>query len=298
LGGQTPLDWIGPAASAISIAAPRLISIIAHEESDLIAQQNSPRPRLSQFQEQLVDLRPLHPEPPMIEQAQRILHRLDRASPFSAFSDIPAARSVSELAAAGHPPSAIKLAMPQSVSPQQPLAATEIGDATHIVMEHLDFQRPATGSDLQAQLNQMVKRRFLTEIAASSVDLAGVAWFISSELGKLMRDHAARVRRELPIFFPLQHSQPPAIDPLDRTMVRGRIDVLIPLEDRCLLIDYKTDRIDPGAIDAQVEHHRAQISLYSHALESVLHLPVEGYLAFLTARQWRPTAPSRATTHQ
>ena len=72
-------------------------------------------------------------------------------------------------------------------------------------------------------------------------------------------------------------------------MIRGRIDVLIPLPDRCVLIDYKTDRIAAEAIDAQVDHHRAQILLYSQSIQSLLHVPVEGFLAFLTLRAWRST---------
>jgi ATP-dependent helicase/nuclease subunit A len=294
LGGQTPLDWIGPAASALSKISPELISIITHNESELVAQQNSGRPKASEFQEQLANLLPLNPAPPMTQKGQEILHRLDHSYRFVAFTELPAARSVSQLAAAGHDRSAIKLATPRAVSPEQPLAATEIGDATHIVMEHLDFGRPASVPELQIQVDQLVKKRFLTAAGAGSVDLDGVAWFMSSELGKLMREHAADVCKELPIFFALEDNQSRPTDPLDRTMVRGRIDVLVPLADRCVLIDYKTDRIAADAIDAQVEHHRAQISLYANALKSVLHLPIEGYLAFLTARQWRVVPISSA----
>jgi ATP-dependent helicase/nuclease subunit A len=228
------------------------------------------------------------------EPAERILRRLDRAYPFKLFTTLPAARSVSQLAANGHRAGPIKLAASRSVSAEQTLAATEIGDATHIVMEHIDFDRPATESSLREQMTQMVERRFLTEATAASVDLGGVAWFMTSELGKLMQTHAAKVRRELALSFARPDVETPALDPLDRTMVRGRIDVLIPLADRCVLIDYKTDRLAPDAIGAQVEHHRAQISLYSNAIESVLHSPVEGYLAFLTARQWRPVNPHKA----
>jgi len=94
------------------------------------------------------------------------------------------------------------------------------------------------------------------------------------------------VRRELGLAFAQPQGEMPR-DPLDRTMIRGRIDVLVPIKDRCLIIDYKTDRFEATEIDRQVEHHRGQIALYAQAMESLLHLPVEGYLAFLTMREWR-----------
>jgi ATP-dependent helicase/nuclease subunit A len=191
------------------------------------------------------------------------------------------------VAAHTHHRTSIKLATARSVSPEQTLDATEIGDATHIVMEHLDFERAATVTEVQKQVDRMVQQRFLAKPAAQSVDLEGVVWFAGSELGKLMLTHSSKVRQELALSFAQPAKDSPSDDPLDRTMIRGRIDVLISLADRCIIIDYKTDRIGIEAIDAQVEHHRAQILLYAQAMESVLGVPVEGYLAFLTLREWR-----------
>jgi ATP-dependent helicase/nuclease subunit A len=287
LGGQTPLDWLGPATSALAATSPALISIVDHEQQELVAQQRSPRPVRTELQEQLANLRPLDPSPPMNERAQSILQRLDHRYRFSTFSGVPAARSVSQLAAEGHRPFGVRLAAPQSAEAVFPLGATEIGDATHVFMEHLDVQQADSASKIAGQLQRMINQRFLTKDAAESIDLAGVAWFVSSDLGQLMQTHASVVRRELPLYFAREQAAVAAQDPLDRTMVRGRIDVLIPLPDRCILIDYKTDRIVEGLIDTQVAHHRPQLSLYSKALESVLNRPVEAYLAFLTARQSR-----------
>jgi ATP-dependent helicase/nuclease subunit A len=294
LGGQTPLDWLGPAAAAISVETPRLISINVHREEDLAAQKRPSGSQRTALQERLFDLRPLDPPPAMNDRARRVLDRMDRAYPFSTFAHLPAARSVSSLAAEGHRPMTIRLAAPKSVSAKESLSATEIGHATHIVMEHIDFARAANEDEVRRQVKHMVERRFLSEAAAASVDAEGVAWFMCSELGELMRTHATKVRRELALAFAQPQVEAPA-DPLDRTMVRGRIDVLIPLGDRCVIIDFKTDRIAAEGIDAQVEHHRAQIAMYCRAIESLLHLPVEGYLAFLWARQWREVKSDKST---
>jgi ATP-dependent helicase/nuclease subunit A len=239
------------------------------------------------LQNRLWNLAPLEQVPAVNERAEKILERLGRGYRFSDVTHLPAARSVSQLAAQTHHRTAIKLATARSISPEHPLDATEIGDATHIVMEHLDFERAAFVEDVKAQVDRMVERRFLSEAAAESVDLESVMWFVSSELGKLMRTHRPAVRQELALSFALPAKDLASDVPLDRTMIRGRIDVLIPLADRCIIIDYKTDRIRPEAIDAQVEHHRAQIVLYARAMESVLGVPVEGYLAFLTLQEWR-----------
>jgi ATP-dependent helicase/nuclease subunit A len=283
VGALTQLDWIGPAAVALAAESPHLISIYAHEEADLVAQQRPAREARTALQQHLATLTPLDPPSPINQRAQNILNRLDHTYPFTAFTKLPAARSVSQLAAEGHKPRATTLPQPRTAASDVTLAATEIGDATHNVMEHLDFSAPADATSIAEQLRQMVGNRFLTQSAADSVDRDGIAWFLNSELGQLLRQHITHIRREVPVSFAQADAN--ATDPRDRTMIRGRIDLLLPLPDRCILIDYKTDRIPPEAVARQVDHHRTQLTLYATALESILHRPVTAYLAFLTPRQ-------------
>ena len=46
---------------------------------------------------------------------------------------------------------------------------------------------------------------------------------------------------------------------MDRVMVRGRLDVMLPLSDGLLVADYKTDRVTAETVDARVEFYREQI---------------------------------------
>ena len=163
------------------------------------------------------------------------------------------------------------------------LSPTEIGDATHLAMEHIDLIAAIDRDSVRDQLFRMVKSSLLSQQQMDSVNVDDICWFLSSDLGQLMRNNTAAVRRERTIYF----ARGTADDPRDRTMVRGRIDVLLALPDRCLIIDYKTDRTPIEALGEQVEHHRAQLTLYSESLHRIIRKPVGAYLAFLRARRNR-----------
>ena len=80
----------------------------------------------------------------------------------------------------------------------------------------------------------LVERRILTDEQAKAVDGEAIAWFVwRARSGQLMRSvpGPSDVRRELPVNFPMECEVDGvrSKDALDRVMIRGRIDALIPV---------------------------------------------------------------------
>ncbi len=139
----------------------------------------------------------------------------------------------------------------------------------------------------------MVEQRFISEADAGLVKRDSVAWVIESEAGRLMRQHAAILRREIPVYFPVEiepalaseHSK----DPLDRTMVRGRLDVVIPLPNGVIVIDYKTDNVNDQTLAGRAAEYAGQMKAYEEAFAQISGLAVkQSYLVFLTPRKVFP----------
>jgi ATP-dependent helicase/nuclease subunit A len=235
----------------------------------------------------------MHPD------AQRIVQRLDASYPMRAYTMMPAAVSVGaltkhgRLAAAGHSPAerdlvAFKkeLRLPKCAEAQTRATPTEIGSATHLLLEHLDFARPCDAADLEAQVAALVEKKMLSPAAAGLIDRDAIAWLMQTDLGKLLRRNSSALRRELPLFYPMRPEEAPASeDPLDRVMVRGRLDLLVPDASGLVLVDFKTDHVTADTIDARVAFYRPQIESYRQAIERILHQPVaESMLVFLHPR--------------
>ena len=301
LRGGCLLDWLGPVAAATSHSSPRPIEIGTHtdEEMRALASPALHRPKLSERQQQFARLEPLTTAPPSNEGAERIRRRLTDAYPHRDFTRLAASQTVGALTKsaqstfAGEPASREQIARlgqelpaPRCVLEALSASSLEVGAATHLVLQHIDFARPCTRDDVKQQIARMTARKLVASGEAHGVDVDAIVWLVSTELGTLLRAKSRELLRELPVFFPMPVE--PSNEPLDRVMVRGRLDVMVPTEDGLVLVDYKTDRVTRDTIDARAEFYRPQVESYSRAIEGIVGKRVHAaFLVFLSAREVR-----------
>jgi ATP-dependent helicase/nuclease subunit A len=131
------------------------------------------------------------------------------------------------------------------------LAATEIGDAVHALLEVIDLRAPAVPDDLP----ELVRARYP---AATDEEVERIRGFVDSYCSSPL---AARVgslpgaTAELPFAF--EH---------DGVLLHGRIDVLHRDGAKALVLDYKTNSLAEGEPDEIVEHdYRLQRLVYALA---------------------------------
>ena len=306
LRGSCLLDWLGPVAAASSHVVPRPIQIRTHSE-DEVREWVTPathRPKLSERQQRLARLEPLGAAPLPNADAERIRRRLTDAYAHGALTKLAASRTVGSMTKLGRRAFAGDhvsrgevvtfsegLAAPKCVLEALSASPMEVGTATHLVLEHLDFARPCARDDVKQHIRDMVARKLLAPGEAEVVDVDAVAWLASSELGQLLRANARQLHRELPVFFPI--AEVDSDDPLDRVMVRGRIDVMLVEPDGIVLVDYKTDRVTRDTIEARAAFYRPQVQSYSRAIEAIVGQRVKAvYLVFLAAREVISLSPS------
>jgi ATP-dependent helicase/nuclease subunit A len=131
----------------------------------------------------------------------------------------------------------------------------------------------------------MVEQRLVTPAEAARVDVDAIVWLMGSDVGTLLKENAGKLRRELPVYAAaLAGTETPSTNPADQVMLRGRIDVLVPLDDRCIIIDYKTDDVPPELVAARAESYRPQVDAYAGAAERITGKPVDVKLVFLRPR--------------
>ncbi|MGE5609558.1 MAG: PD-(D/E)XK nuclease family protein, partial [Bacillota bacterium] len=177
---------------------------------------------------------------------------------------------------------------PRCLLDDQPLSPADRGTAVHLFMEHLDFTRPCTDSDLQDQLNALLQRHLMKPAEAQAVDLSAIRWFLETPLGQQLRSHPESIYRELPLNYALPPDRLIAAnsnEPLDQVMIRGRIDLLLADENGFVLMDYKTDDVPKQFIRYRVDSYRPQVDLYREAIEQITGRKVHTtHLIFLTPR--------------
>jgi ATP-dependent helicase/nuclease subunit A len=283
LGATTMLDWVGPVAAATSSSAGEVFEATFHGAAEVAAWRHpSQAPKGDGGRAAaLARLEPLDPPPPPNAVADEVARRLTQTYAHAAATRGAAARAMTETGprkGAAAPAKSPLLCAGVAGTP----AADEVGTATHRVLRNLDFRRPASAEDVAVQVRELVERRLLSPAEEAVVDVDALVWLMESEVGRLLRDHYGQLRRELPVYAAA--AQLTSDDPADRVMLRGRIDVLVPLGDRLLVVDYKTDAVAADEVTARAELYRPQVERYADAISRATAKPVVTKLVFLRAR--------------
>lgn len=173
---------------------------------------------------------------------------------------------------------------PRFLKPTQELTPLEVGNAFHLVMQHLDLSGPLDDKSIARQVRAMVKKEILTPEQAAAVSCSRIANFFKSDLGQRLLA-GKRILREVPFTLGLPAGRfYPELgegEPKETVVVQGIIDCLVDEEEGFLLIDYKTDKIEPASLMEVAERYRPQLDIYALAVESIYRRKVKDrYLYF------------------
>jgi ATP-dependent helicase/nuclease subunit A len=200
---------------------------------------------------------------PMTTVAEDSLNRLTFRYPFAEKTRTAAVASVTELARGD---AAAQMRLPNVGGGP---SSIDVGTATHRLLQALDFANAATPDAVRRQLDA------LNLDHADAVDVAAVAWLAGSDLGRRVREAGPHAHRELPIEMLLPDD---AAEPLDRVLIRGQIDLVLPGEGGWIVVDYKTGRV--------TEQAGEQLRQYASALELATGKPVaQRHVVDLRGRQ-------------
>ena len=101
-----------------------------------------------------------------------------------------------------------------------------------------------------------------------------IAWFLQSEVGQLLRKNHSRLLRATSLRTGRKTPDAPASpDPFDRVMIRGRIDLLVPMEKGLAIIDYKTDNVTPEELPDRTAAYAPQMQFYAAAIQRSPSIP-------------------------
>jgi ATP-dependent exoDNAse (exonuclease V) beta subunit len=274
---------------------PQGITLQEHTTDEVVKwiEQFELSPRLAETPERFIKALPLDYAPAPDVRADDALETLQWEYPHAQYVDLQATAAVTSLVKHDFAESgSIKLLPPSRLREGAPaLAATERGTAVHKFLECFDFSQPI--ESLSSQLNEMAQKRILTPKQVEVIDLDAIEWMLQTPLGKLMSQNAEFLLRELPIIravSPTLFTRDEEMDPKDRVLLRGRVDLLVPMAGGYCLVDYKTDQVDGLELEARASDYRTQLDLYREALEPVLKVQIpSAALIFLHAKrivQW------------
>ncbi|MBK8155919.1 MAG: helicase-exonuclease AddAB subunit AddA [Streptococcus sp.] len=150
--------------------------------------------------------------------------------------------------------------------------ATAIGSAMHELMQRISLSQKVTLEDISTALAQVsaedeVKARIRLENVLD--------FFENSTLGQLIQQNTDKIYREAPFAMLKEDSESK-----EKFVVRGIVDAYLLLEDRLVLLDYKTDKYTNS--EEIKDRYQGQMALYAEALSKSYHIDqVDKYLVLL-----------------
>ena len=150
--------------------------------------------------------------------------------------------------------------------------ATAIGSAMHELMQRISLSQKVTLEDISTALAQVsAEDEVKTRIRLENV----LDFFENSTLGQLIQQNTDKIYREAP--FAMLKEDP---DSKEKFVVRGIVDAYLLLEDRLVLLDYKTDKYTNS--EEIKDRYQGQMALYAEALSKSYHIDqVDKYLVLL-----------------
>ena len=152
------------------------------------------------------------------------------------------------------------------------------GTIVHLIMEVLDFEKVNTESEIKAQIQDLVKRRIITEKESQVLSPRKIMRFFKSPIAKRMLS-SKFVKREQKIYTQIKMNDIYLNDEIfknnretyenESVMLRGVIDLYFEEDDGLVILDYKTDFVDENNKKEILHKYKKQIEIYADVLSKL-----------------------------
>ncbi len=159
---------------------------------------------------------------------------------------------------------------------EKPLTAAERGTAHHLFLQFAKYEGLDTMEGVERELSRLRTLKILSEEQAEAVEPEKILGFFRSPLyqegfasGKIRREFKFSVIVPAAQFYEAAKSVPE-----ETVLLQGVIDCLIETPEGFIVVDFKTDRVTKGSVQARAEGYREQLEAYRIAVETVFEKPV------------------------
>ncbi|WP_207703165.1 helicase-exonuclease AddAB subunit AddA [Candidatus Enterococcus ferrettii] len=167
------------------------------------------------------------------------------------------------------------LSKPKFLETKSQLSATEIGTATHLIMQLISLDKQPTEESIQSLIDELVAGETLTSELAEAISIQSLLVFFNSELGQEVLANSTQVYREEPFAMLLPANEVfKEYQAKDDLLIHGIIDGYIEFSDYLVLYDFKTDYYTIEREQDLIDRYRGQLFLYKEALENAKNKPV------------------------
>ena len=143
--------------------------------------------------------------------------------------------------------------------------AVRKGLLIHFILQNLDFKTLNTKEELRNYIEKLVFEKVISEQDKKYINVSRIYNFLNSKIGKDLKE-AKKTFREYE--FILMNKD------ISNSLIQGVIDLFyVTKEDKVVLVDFKTDRIDNEK--EFIKKYKIQLEIYKEAINSLTEYNVD-----------------------
>ena len=166
---------------------------------------------------------------------------------------------------------------PIFVSEETQSKAAEAGTAMHMFIQFANFDN-VVKNGTNAEVQRLFETQMLTEEQMKLLNHNKLQAFFDSELFDRIKRSAYVMREKR--FSITERSEVFGLQYGERVQVQGVIDLFFEENDKLIIVDFKTDKINEGTVDEFIRRHTPQLAYYSRALERMTEKQVGEVLLY------------------
>ena len=150
----------------------------------------------------------------------------------------------------------------------QEVAGKTYGSAIHAVMQYISYEKCLDEKSVDAQIQELVDKGFVTKEAADMADRKRIADFFATPIGCKLRSGVQLVRE---FKFSILDDAENYGDGLsgEKVLLQGVVDCAMIEEDGITIIDFKTDYVTEETLPELTEHYSLQVQTYAQAMSRI-----------------------------
>lgn len=168
--------------------------------------------------------------------------------------------------------------------------AAEIGTATHLLLRKVPLNLPISSKLLKEQVNKLVNEKLITPEVGKQINIPHILRFFDTDLGKLILKQPDKFEREKSfqaVVSPKVLYPHATFGKDDAVLIHGIFDGFLNLNDKIILLDYKTDHFfkesKQSIINQLVKRYQSQLAVYADVLHGMYHKPVKKNIVALAS---------------
>ena len=179
-------------------------------------------------------------------------------------------------------------AVPKFIQSAQHPKATQIGTATHLVLQMINLNSAPTISKINQQIAELVADQLIAPAVAKRIQPEAILAFFNSSFGQMVLRHPNDYHREVPFSLLInanliyRHFKNYSGE---KVLIHGIIDGYLDVNGQVMIVDYKTDSVNRKDLARSIarikDRYRGQLNLYEMALNSIINRPVKQKYLYL-----------------